>query len=352
MLRRIARSARLILIAAIVLLLLSPAAASANGGPLFYPAEGYELLQLDEHSMISLLYEKVHFDIGQGANEHTGRATVTVTYELHNESNERKDIEVLFLTPSPEALSVTENGKTIAVTAAPEARPANWQPAAVDTVTEPLSGKTLKLSSGMTQYHAAAGTRFPLSFEPDETKPVVIQYSEDGGMYEKGVIQPIHSHLYYLSPAAFWAGEPNVELEVQLHAPGGKLYSNLPLAQSDGTQFTASLSYLPDEEWYFSYVYPSRLLFPTNMENEHNLLTLGTALALTIIAAAAALIFRKSYIFTVGMVGILAFTIYYISKIGGYPFNLIFVAFTDIMVGIGLLICHSLIRKSLRKRME
>ncbi|MGO4611232.1 hypothetical protein AB4142_33360, partial [Variovorax sp. 2RAF20] len=62
---------------------------------------------------------------------------------------------------------------------------------------------------------------------------------------------------------------------------------------------------------------------------------LGTVAALTVIAAALALFFRKSFLFTISALGIFAFTVYFISKMGGYPFNAIFVGFVDFVVGVG-----------------
>ncbi|CAM4429393.1 hypothetical protein FHS16_003655 [Paenibacillus endophyticus] len=339
-----------IFIAAILMLLIGPATAGANGGPLYEPAEGYGLLQLDEHSKVSLVQEKVLFKIGKSVNDYMGQADITVSYELHNKSNERKDIRVLFLTPSKEALTVTESGEQVAVSLAHEAKPANWQAAVTDTVTDPVSGKAIRLNQGWIGNQAPVGTQFPLSFGPDETKHIVIQYAEGGGLYEKGIIHKIRSHQYYLTPAEFWEGEPNVELEVQLYAAGAKLHSNLPMEKSSSTVYKASFRRLPSEDWYFSYVFSSRLLFPTNIESEHNLLTLGTAVILATFAACLALLLRKSYIFTISMLGILAFTVYYISRMGGYPFNFIFVALTDILVGVSLVICDVFIRKSIRRR--
>ncbi|MDQ8737844.1 hypothetical protein [Paenibacillus sp. LHD-38] len=254
----------------------------------------------------------------------------------------------MFLTPSKEVLTVWDGGKQIETSIAPEGRPVNWHAPVKSTVTEPLSGKELRIASyGADQ---AIGTRIPLSFGPGEKKNVDVRYEEDGGMYEKGVINTIYSHPYYLTPAEFWEGEPQVELEIWLNAEGGKLYSNLPMELASPKVFKAAFKELPSEDWYFSYLYPKRLLFPTNIEKDHNLLILGTAAALAIIAAGLALVFKKSIVFTMSMLGILGFTVYYISMMGGYPFNAIFVTFTDIAVGAALLLCDTLIRKRIRKR--
>jgi hypothetical protein len=335
----------------ILVFMLLPAAASANGGPLFDPATGYGLLRFDEKSNISLVREKVAYTVNKGGNRYQDEGEVTVQYELHNRNDAEKDIEVLFLTPSIEGLTVMEGDKTINTSPAGNEKPFNWRPLAKKTVTDPLSGKELSLSHA-SDYGRALGTRFPLSFQPNETKHIVVQYVEPGGMYDKGVISMIYSHLYYLTPAAYWEGKPQVELEVKLYAPGGKLHSNLPLEQIDPTTFKANFNELPTEDWYFSYTYPDRLLFPTNVEKDHNWLVLGSAAGLTVVAAALALIFRRSFIFTLSALGIWCFTIYYISKMGGYPFNLILVVFTDIVVGMSLTLCNVVIWKINRRRLK
>jgi hypothetical protein len=335
-----------------IMLMVLPAAASANGGPLFDPATGYGLLRFDEKSNISLVREKVVYNVNKGESYYQDEGEVTVLYELHNRNDAQKEIEVLFLTPSIEGLTVTEGDARISTSRAGNEKPFNWRPRAKKTVADPVSGKELSLAHSGLGYERAQGTTFPLSFEANETKHIVVHYMEVGGMYDKGVINMIYSHLYYLTPAAYWEGKPQVELEVNLYAPGGKIHSNLPMEQISPTSYKAVFNDLPTEDWYFSYAYPSRLLFPTNVEKDHNLLVLGSALALTVIAAALAISFRRSYIFTLCAVGIWGFTVYYISKMGGYPFDVIFVTFTDIVVGVGLLLCNIAIRKIIRRRME
>jgi len=343
---------RTYILTTILLFMLLPEAAHANGGPLHYPAEGYGRLELDENSKISLVREKVAFTF-RDIDRYKSHAEVTVHYELHNTSDSGKDLEVLFVTPQSEAFMVSEGNKEINVIMDPNVKTVNWQNTQVkNTVIDPVSGKELRLSNYSAEIGPAQGARFPLSFEPNETKNIVINYIENGGMYNKGVITTIFSHLYYLTPAAFWEGEPHVELEINLSAPDASIHSNLPMEKVNSKTYKAVFNKLPSEDWYFSYTYPKRLLYPTNIEKDHNLLVLGTIAALTAIAAALALLFRKSFLFTYSGIGILVFTVYYISKMGGYPFNDIFVAFIDLVVGVGLVICDILIRGVIRRRKE
>lgn len=209
---------RSLLLGVVLILMLVPAEVSANGGPLYDPAAGYGLLQLDEHSNISLVHEKIIYSVSQDSNHYSSRAEVTVQYELHNKSDVKKAFDVLFLTPSKESLTVTEGDNTISASVAAELRPVNWHPEVKTAVIDPVSGKELRLSLHGEVPVQALGARFSLAFEANETKRIVIRYVENGGIYDKGVINMIYSHLYYLTPAKFWEGEPQVELEVILDA--------------------------------------------------------------------------------------------------------------------------------------
>jgi len=348
--RRIASAAVIF----IVMLLLQPAAASANGGPLYYPADASGLLQFDTDTNISLIREKVAFTIEGNDEWYRNNADVAVHYELRSNAAERKEIKVLFLTPYSGHLVVSEkldgSDRIIPITAATPEKPDNWNPKLIKNVYDPVSGKPLGLSSrGTASINKAEGSAFRLLFEPYETKQITIRYSEESGMYDKGVIHTVFSHLYYLTPASFWEGEPVVELEVTLKEEGGVLHSNLPLTNTGPTVYSAVLDGLPQEEWYFSYAYPSRLLFPTNLEGEHNLLVLGTALLMTAAAAGLALLLRNVFVMTGASAGIMAFTVYYITKMGGYPFNPIFVGMTNLALLVLLLFINYRVGKRIRR---
>ncbi|MBD0381415.1 hypothetical protein [Paenibacillus sedimenti] len=335
------------MVIAAVLSMLLPSAVSANGGPLYDPADAYGLLRLDENSNISLIREKVTYTIQNDFSDDRD-AEVSVRYELKSKNDYIKTVAVLFLTPVKEQLSVTDGTRNIATSPVSRDLPNNWYGQQKDTVTDPVSGHELPLASRGKGEIQAEGTQFSLTFEPGESKEILIQYKERGGMYDKGVVNTIFSHLYFLTPAEFWEGEPQVELEVFLSKPGSRLHSSLPINRMNDHAYRATFSQLPDEEWYFSYTYPKRLLYPTNVEKDHNLLILATTLMLTAFVASITLHFRNIWIFILGAIGIMTFTFYFISKMGGYPFNDIFVGLTDIAVGSLLVWCFI----KLRKRME
>ncbi|NIK78481.1 hypothetical protein FHS15_003619 [Paenibacillus castaneae] len=327
--------------AAVILFVLEAALASANGGPLYEPADGSGLLQLDEQSNVSLVREKVVFTIPNVSTPHQNEAKVSVQYELNNKNDFIKQLDVLFFTPSSRSLTIMEGNKVIPGSLATDSKTLNWYAKPRYTVTDPISGKTMSMhGDGKNQ---TVATRFSLSFEANETKSIVIQYSEIGGMYDKGVINTLFFHQYYVTPAKFWEGDPLVELEVNLYKTSDKLYSNLPMEKTGPSTYTAAFKQLPGEEWYFSYTNPKRLFFPTNIEKDHNLYVLLTSVLMAAIAAGLALFFRKSLILIISSAGIWAFTVFYITKLGGYPFNAIFVGFTDAAVGAMLIVCNVMV---------
>ncbi|XEC96256.1 hypothetical protein AB6A23_06850 [Paenibacillus tarimensis] len=333
----------------IFLIILQPAQVFANGGPLYYAASGYGPLQLDSESNVSLVREKVKYTVVATDRTNQNMAEITVEYELLNKNDHLKTVNVLFLTPSGRDLTVKEGKDPIDVMSETGGKPINWEAQVKETVIEPVSGKALPLKDSSMGERQAEGARFALTFEPDETKHILISYVDEGGMYDRGIINRVFSHLYYLTPAAFWEGEPVVELEVKLLGQKIKLHSNLPLDKIDASTYRGTFNHLPEEEWYFSYTTTNRLLYPTNIEKDHNLLILATTAVFTVIAAAASLYFRKSVIFMLTAICIFGFTLYFISKMGGYPFNFIFVGMTDLAVGIVLVVCWNKVKKATRE---
>lgn len=335
----------------VLFILLWPKTVFANGGPLHDPADAYGRLTFDEQSGIMLVRERVSFRIGDGvgddASGHKG-AAVSVEYELWNPGGVDRQVDVLFLVPSREQVTVTTGGVRLD-TGTPGVIPANWSAGKSASVVDPLSGKALRFSARGSQTEEAAGTQFALTFAAGEKKLVSIRYMDRGGFYTRGVVRQLYAHLYYLTPAKYWEGAPQVELELTFASPCARVYSNMTLERLDAYTYRGTLKELPDEEWSFSYMYPHRLLFPTNVERDHNLLVLGTAAAAAALAALAALWTRRSYIFLLASLGIMAFTGYYISRMGGYPFNTIFVGLTDTTVGIALLVSYAAIRRRIQR---
>ncbi|KIL34375.1 hypothetical protein SD71_20320 [Cohnella kolymensis] len=276
-----------------ILSLMQPSTVLANGGPLMEPADGNGNLQFDPNSNIRLVAEKVIYSIRgpDGADD----TEVLVEYELHNRNGHIKTADILFLTPASGDFTVTEGSHKLTTAPATRGIPIDWHTDIKYNVVDPISSKILEIPDGYGI--KATGTRFSLTFKPNERKHIHIRYRDSGGMYDKGVINTVFTHLYYLTPAEFWDGDPRVELEVKFAQPGSRLNSNLPLQKSGPLSYKAAFDRLPDNDWYFSYTYPKRLLFPTNVERDHNLLVLAAAAVLTAIAAWLALKLRNTLIF-------------------------------------------------------
>ncbi|WP_127510397.1 hypothetical protein [Paenibacillus humicus] len=303
--------------------------ALANGGPVYEPAEGFGPMRLEHSESLLLIREKVSYFIPDDATVRYGPfPEVTVDYELHNGGKDPQQVEVLFLYPDGdemEGLRVTENGEAqVPVTPASEdsLKGLIGRPTIRPTIMEPFSGMPLVTRSSN---HGVGGGRFPLEFRAGETKRILISYRDPGGWEESAVVNRVGSHLYYLSPASYWAGKPKVELEVRLADRSSRLSSNIPMNKEGPGLYRAFLSELPEEEWVFSHASGHRLLLPLNRQPEYNRLVLliaGIGGSLTALLAAR---LRRLWIAWLGAVFWTALVIGSIADMGGYPFQLILI---------------------------
>ncbi|MEI7027725.1 hypothetical protein [Paenibacillus sp. y28] len=347
--RRIRWRRRWLPAVALLVLWLAPLMTAANGGPLYYPADGAGALQFDTDSPVRLIREHVTFTMPDHSQASRHDAQVEVRYTLQHTGREPETAEVMFVTPSSRELRVQSGSDSIPAAIVSDLQLANWEPQVKRTVTEPVSGtEQLFLGDGW-QDGRLVGAKFTLRFEPEEMKQITIQYEDAGGMYDRRVINPVFSHLYYMTPAQYWKGEPQVQLEVRLPQPGYALSSNLPLTPSGAGSYAAQLDRLPETEWYFSYADTKRLFVPINLQTVHNSAVLGVAFVLLALLAGLTLYFRREWIFAAGIVGVFAFVAYFITNIGGYPFRGIFVGFVDTAVAAVLLAGYLIIRKRVRR---
>jgi hypothetical protein len=332
-------------------MLLPSGSALANGGPLYEPAEGYGPLRLEHSDSIALLREKVSFAIPDRDSVYVGPdPEVTVDYELHNGSEAPKSVEMLFLFPSGGGMKVMENGnKAISPKEASEdsLKGLIGRPSVRPVLMEPFSGQPLANRSSQA---SVRGSRFVLEFRAGETKQVRISYPDRGGWEERGVVNPVGSHLYYLSPASYWAGEPKIELEVRLEDRSSRLYSNLPLKLEEPGLYRASLGKLPEEEWMFSHASGRRLLFPLNRQPEYNQLLFGTVAVGTILTGLLAYRTRRLWIAAAAGAGWIGIMLRYITDVGGYPFEIILLPFAYGITAAVQIIVFVIVRSKLSRR--
>lgn len=292
----------------------------ANGGAVSWPPTGQGPLRFDAESGISLAREKIVYEIDR---ERYDMARVGVEYVLRNGDDQRKDIDLLFITPSfpEEEFHAREGGTALATKAIANVTLDNWtrrEPA--EEAVEPLSGSVLR-------YRDRAGTRaswpvtgysFRLSFAPGEEKTVTMDYADYGGFHRIGLMQPIHSFLYYMTPASLWEGETAVELVLRLPDRKFRVHSSIPLAKQNGTEYGAKLRTLPEEEWRLSIVDASGLIYGTNSSLIHNLVSLFLVLAATGGLLFAALRRKQPVILAAGAPVLLVFTYFSVRSVSSH----------------------------------
>ena len=247
----------------------------ANAGiPIVDPDDNR--LLFDPDPGVRLLKETVRFRFEEPGDPTLAR--VDVVYLLENERPEDRMVEMVFVSPEPEGsgfrVSVGGNPLEGVRTEPMETLPKNWSASGRLSVVEPVSGRGLdrspsRIGSGRENFW---GTAF--QFELPAGKPTVlaISYQSRGGFYRYDeVINRVHSQLYYLTPAEFYSGEPEVTLEVSLPETGHyAFHSNLPMEAVGEGAYRASLEGLPETEWLFSFASTEGLVLGTNNRKVHN----------------------------------------------------------------------------------
>lgn len=256
-------------------------------------------LMFDPNPGIRLVEEKVGFTFGNENGLY--RARVDVSYVLKNEESEDKRADMIFVTPfmgEDSRFEARADGLRIETgDAAPfKDMPLNWEASKRMPVIEPISGRVLDKSPssfdrGPVDFELGDrgvwGTRFSLELPAGEETVLEVSYESVGGIYRyQDVINQVHSQIYYMTPAAFYSGEPKVTLEVVFPEglPVG-LYSNIPLAPVEKNTYRAELDRLPEEEWLFSFAEKEGLALGTNRRAFNNY----TVVACFGIAAGAAI---------------------------------------------------------------
>ncbi|PLT43952.1 hypothetical protein NYE40_02315 [Paenibacillus sp. FSL W8-1187] len=301
---------------------LAPEPAAANGGPVREAAPGFGPLTFEPSETIRLVREKVVLELPAGIEAHE-EAEVSVEYELQNESEARQSVEMLFVRPGQQSVDVREadGGLLPAQAVDPASLKGMMNSRRNDeTIIDPIDGRAFPPPSELL---TLAGSRYSLTFAPGETKRLSIRYRDQGGMETISVATAVGANRYYLSPAAYWKGQPEVELEARLpDSWGWRLHSNVPLRCEDGV-CRVKLDRLPLEEWTISYASSKRLLFPINRQLFYNLCVLITAAALTLYGGDLARRLRRFWVSLIGSGLGLALVVVYIARLGGYPFEII-----------------------------
>lgn len=269
--------------------------AYANGAKPTEDPTGSGGLIFDENSHIALVKEDITFNIHD--NEYDSKARVIVNYEMKNTVDEDQSFDMFFvISPilydtSPTPYSIYLNDVELINSYPPQYRkmdmPNNWRPKIPAGIVEPYSRKVIDdtleqdISSNLSSNQDSIyGFDIPMEIKAKSTARLKIIYEYDGGFYKLDEFHnTIYSGLYYMTPASFWEGEPQVSLTLsfpeRIHY---KIHSNIPLEKSYLNTYTAKLNKLPEHEWVFSFVKTKGLIYGTNSSKVHFYLTLTIAL--------------------------------------------------------------------------
>lgn len=320
--------------------------AFANGGPAYYDPRYQGQLTFDMDSGIELFQEDLKLIIEQGSrNELIG--DYEVTYYLSNTTSQKKEIELLFLIPPyyseyipPDNILVYEGHRRIAYEWLGSVHVKNWQATNGEQgyIQDPFTKRQLKRLSD-TDVH---GILFTLSFDSNERKQINFLLHSPHGQISKGVVSPVFSHTYLLTPAHTWSGNSILNLTVE--APVGvQLHSNLPLSKveqevgANTQRYVSKLDHLPNEEWVVSAAYKQHAIFMTNKTFTHNVLSILFAVLVVLIGYYVFL--PKGLLSQIGTILLgLAIYMYLVREIVGYPFDVLVLPFSYILFVVGFLV--------------
>ncbi|QZY56914.1 hypothetical protein [Crassaminicella profunda] len=136
---------------------------------------------------------------------------------------------------------------------------------------------------------------YRLDMKANSLAVLTINYTGYGNMYYTDeVINSIHGHIFYLTPASSW--NDNTLLRLVLDSsrlPNYKVYSTIPMSESeiDPNVYEARFEQVPNEEWQIYLTDKRKLTFGINLKQWHNRLSAWVIL----LSVIAAIYTRKKY---------------------------------------------------------
>jgi hypothetical protein len=280
-----------------------------------YNRPGDNAVIFDDNTGIVLSEEWVKFII----DPNDCNSKVEVIYTLVNEDREDPKLEIMFLAPYfdyysnevyEDEFEIEVDGVEITDFEVKISReiPENWHASYSMEIIEPVDDRLLEKKLGGSRPYSNSpevkGIQFVIDIEKGQEKELKMSYISEEGYYSfDDVVNDVFTHLYYLSPARFWNGDPVVNLEIEFPNSGYKVHSNIELEKTSSTNYGAKLTGLPDEEWTFGYVDTSGLFYGTNRRSVHNGIT-WSIIALTALAGIW-LRKRKKFAGTLVLLGII-----------------------------------------------
>lgn len=326
-----------------IIMICIPLIAYCNGGPTVSNPKGNGNLKFDLNSGISLNREEVSV-IYNDVPMFVGQGNFFIKYYLENTTNKQKDIKMIFVTPSGDnnRFKVKVNGEDIKVKSHESNLIIdNWKPLLIDEVKEPISGKKLssiigfKSTKGINKNYPGY-IEIPIKFKPKELITLEINYLDFSGLYrEAAVVNPVYSHLYYLTPAKFFKGESEIKLKVKLPNEGDyKLSSNIKLEKINNNTYERTIKKIPKKEWLFSFSETKNLYFGTNENIKHLMFSILVIIFLIGIFYIIQIKTKIRYIIPIGSILIFIFIKEIITKImGGYG-DVVYFSVFYILIGL------------------
>jgi hypothetical protein len=280
---------KILLVSMAVVLLFVGSSFANSGAPFQYPDQS--VVYFDPDSGITLEKETLVISADDGLK----KTSYHVVYRFHNPSENIVDTPIWFLTDHEEngSFGVQVDGVKVTVTDVDYdiSAIANWSFRKDTPFVQPWDGELADVewnyySDSMDAYPIKA---FDIVIEPNEAVDVVIDYTAvNGFVYKNDYFWELSTSIYYLSPAAFYDGDPIVDIYVQV--PDGVLIgSNLPLDKMDDNTYELLEYSIGDDDLYLTFIKEEVFHFGTNLHSEYDLM-IGIYLA---IIAILGIVLRK-----------------------------------------------------------
>jgi len=224
LLSRVRSRARLAALAlAVGVALLSPAVAQGNATPARRSPSTNGLVIPIAIESLRVVHERLTIDLTHSRSE----PDIEAIYQLSNPSTEDVSLELLFLAPGTNALSVLVNGTPVGVERASEMElPREWLP--IQAGIDPRTGEEYQLSDQGAAY-AVTGWTFSASIPSGDTSTISARYRGSSGYDRARGDQIIHHLSYLLGPAQNWSSFGT--LEVSATVPKGQILASKPPMQ-------------------------------------------------------------------------------------------------------------------------
>lgn len=296
------------IIALLLVVLAIKSHAFANGGPNNSGPDETSGIFFDENSNIALVEETILFSVIEEKYP-APKAKVSANYNLNNLDDLHKELRIFFIVPSQSSeFSITWNDIDISKSCEYKEipLPKNWISSS-HHLYNPENSEILSSYNHKTddQYLSRIrGIDIPISISGNEKSRLNVEYTSRGGFYKGHEVKnTVYSFMYYLTPAKFWNGTPQVTLKVKL-PPDDRysFYSNISLIEVEKGYYEGQLTSIPEHEWFFSYNSKAGLIYGTNKPDLHLKINVSVILFLYIVALLLSRHFRKRWINVLGYI--------------------------------------------------